>query len=121
MQALESLIKNKQPISLDSVALEAGRPRGSIRRNQKRFKQLIAEIDLAEKAFKSNKQENRTSLLEKERERTKMYKSMYENVLKLNLSYLLQIQELKDDIYDLETKLEQKRAKEKVVSISKEK
>ncbi|MEL0642375.1 hypothetical protein V6260_17385 [Pseudoalteromonas aliena] len=93
-EALERL-KNGSPtnvprgtkITNDSVALEAGRKKGSVKRSRPVFKALIEEIEQAKETKSSKIHELELKLL-REKQRTKEYREKYEVVLNENLMLL---------------------------------
>lgn len=92
--ALERL-KSGKPINVpkgtkitnDSVALEAGRKKGSIKKSRPAFNALIEEIERAKEIKSSKIQELELELL-KEKQKTKKYREKYEAVLNDNLMLL---------------------------------
>lgn len=94
-------LKANQPINIpknskinnDTVALEAGRKRGSIKKSREIFTELI---DAIEKATQKNnaEYERLESKFLKLKETTKKYKEMYEKAINRELMYLEQINEL---------------------------
>jgi hypothetical protein len=94
-------LKANQPINIpknskinnDTVALEAGRKRGSIKKSREIFTELI---DAIEKATQKNnvEYEKLESKFLKLKETTKKYKEMYEKAINRELMYLEQINEL---------------------------
>lgn len=94
--ALERLKNNKQinvllgtPINKDTVALEAGRARGSIKKSRPMFSDLIKAIDEVNSKTKEPKQK-----LAEKKEEVLMYKNLYEEALARELMYLERINEL---------------------------
>ena len=110
-EALERLKKNK-PINVpkgscinnDTVALEAGRKRGSIKRSRKEFEALILDIEGASAGalscrHKSTSQEQELrSKLSKLREKVKETEEKYYATLGRELSLICQIKELKEQL-----------------------
>lgn len=74
-------------ITNDSVALEAGRKKGSIKKSRPAFKTLIEEIEEAKETKSSKIQELELKLV-REKQRTKEYREKYEAVLNENLMLL---------------------------------
>lgn len=93
-EALERL-KSGSPVNVpkgtkitnDSVALEAGRKKGSIKRSRPIFKALISEIDRA-KEKKPSEIHNLEARLAKEKQKALEYREKYEAVLAENLMLL---------------------------------
>ena len=98
--ALERL-KSNHPINVpknskinnDTVALEAGRKRGSIKKSREMFTELIEAINnlAQEKNAEYNKLESRISKLKHSNEN---YKEMYEKAVNRELMYIQRINEL---------------------------
>lgn len=95
-EAFERLKKNKpiniptgSPINNDTVALEAGRKRGSIKKSRPIFYDLIQNIEV----FNTKINQPKQKLLETKEEVSK-YKTLYENALGRELMYLERINEL---------------------------
>ena len=95
-------IKNNNPIRVpkgsrinkDTVALEAGRERGSIKKSRKVFTSLIYEIEMAAKSqtqIDSNPIQNRLEKWKKEKEN---YRDLYHQSLNRELMLLEQIADL---------------------------
>jgi DNA-directed RNA polymerase beta' subunit len=86
-------IPKNSKINNDTVALEAGRKRGSIKKSREIFTELI---DAIEKATQKNnaEYEKLESKFLKLKETTKKYKEMYEKAINRELMYLEQINEL---------------------------
>lgn len=94
--ALERLKSNKpinisigSPINKDTVALESGRARGSIKKSRPMFADLIKAID----EINSKTKEPKQKLVEKKQE-VIMFKNLYEEALNRELMYLERINEL---------------------------
>ena len=102
--ALERL-KSNQPINVpknskinnDTVALEAGRKRGSIKKSREIFAELIEDINniSKEKNAEYDKLESKISKLQHS---TKNYKEMYEKAINRELMYLERINELEKQL-----------------------
>ena len=103
-EALERLKFNK-PINIpknskinnDTVALEAGRKRGSIKKSREIFSELIEAINNAsrESTAKYDKLESKLFKLKKDAEK---YKEMYKKALNRELMYLERINELEKQL-----------------------
>lgn len=76
-------------INKDTVALEAGRARGSIKKSRLMFSELIEEIDNINKKIKEPKI-NEARL----KDEISSYKELYENALARELMYIERINEL---------------------------
>ena len=99
-KALDRLIQNK-PINVpigtkinnDTVALEAGRKRGSIKKSREVFLELIEAIDSASAKIESPQKEIEDKL-HKHKEQRDKYKSLYEESLNREIMYLERINKL---------------------------
>jgi len=104
-EALQRLVERKpniltEPYSInnDSVALEAGRKRGSIKRSRPVFSDLIASIDKAASEFERAFSLGQSSLeLEHLKSQLKFYKEEYEKALAREVSLVLEIMELQNE------------------------
>ncbi len=102
--ALDRLIKNK-PINIainskinnDTVSLEAGRGRGSIKQGREVFHELIEAIKKAEKDRKQPKA-IQDSKINKLKESTSEYKERYLEALNREIMYLERINELEKQL-----------------------
>jgi len=100
--ALDRLIKNKpirvsigSRINKDTVALEAGRKRGSIKKSRPAFKLLILAIaDAANGATDENHQLKRS--LESSKIKTKDYRILYHKSLNRELMLIEELRDLKN-------------------------
>jgi penicillin-binding protein-related factor A (putative recombinase) len=98
--ALDRLIKNK-PINVavntkignDTVSLEAGRGRGSIKKGRDVFDKLIEAIDDA-KLIKQKPKIIQEAKIDKLKKSTNKYKEMYFEALNREIMYLERINEL---------------------------
>ena len=105
--ALERL-KNNQPIycskgeaiNNDTVALEAGRKRGSIKKSRPRFAKLIVAIN---KAAKSAKPDN--AKVSKERSKKDYYRELYHESLNRELMLIERLTQLEKKIKSYENVL----------------
>ncbi len=99
-KALERLINNK-PINVpkntkinnDTVALEAGRKRGSIKKSREIFSDLISEIEKISQNDK-NKDKELLNKLIKYKNKALEYKELYEESLNRELMLIERIKEL---------------------------
>ena len=99
-QALERLVKNRpinvpvnSKINKDTVALEAGRKRGSIKKSREVFLELIDAIESASDKTVSPQKEIENKLLKHKEQRDK-YKSLYEESLNREIMDLEKINKL---------------------------
>lgn len=99
-KALRRLVNNtpinvpkNTKISNDTVALEAGRKRGSIKKSREIFFDLITEID---KISQNNKNENKElkNKIIKHKNKALEYKELYEESLNRELMLIERIKEL---------------------------
>jgi len=115
--ALKRLVDNRPVrverntrISNDTVALEAGRQKGSIKRSRDSFKELISAIDVA-KRNQHAPQSNSNEKYKKMKIRMENYRTMYERGLAREIVLLKKI-------WDLEVELEMLQ-QSKIVAIRK--
>ncbi|MEP9317764.1 hypothetical protein ABKS89_11555 [Pseudomonas sp. LABIM340] len=99
-QALERLVNNTplrldrgSKISKDTVALEAGRGRGSIKKSRVQFFDLIEAIQLA-----ASNQRSTTAPGEELRELVNQYRDLYEAALVREVSLLSELTKCKADL-----------------------
>ena len=102
--ALERLKKNQpvrlpkhSKISKDTVALEAGRKRGSIKKSRVIFSELIAEIE-----YVSNQQEklnpNQKMVIEKYKSERDHYRDLYHDSLNRELMLINRVNDLEKQL-----------------------
>ncbi|UTV97932.1 hypothetical protein KDW99_11545 [Marinomonas rhizomae] len=106
-EALDRLKTNKTirvptgtKISKDSVALEAGRKRGSIKNSRAIFSHLITDITTATQEKKTKTNTNQAQL-EKVKTEKNRYKKLYEESLGRELSMLRQIDILRTELSEM--------------------
>ena len=100
MSALERL-KNNTPvvlpkgtrISKDTVALEAGRKRSSIKKSRPQFANLIEEIELAA-SIRSKPEEDSKANLDKLKSEKEHYKNLYHQSLNRELMLIKRLSDL---------------------------
>jgi hypothetical protein len=94
------IVEKGSSINKDTVALEAGRKRGSIKKSRQIFTSLISAIKAAgtEVADIKDKEKMRAQRL---RSKKGEYKKLYEQSLARELSLLHEIRGLKEEIYTL--------------------
>lgn len=98
--ALQRLIDNK-PINVpkglkinnDTVAMEAGRKRGTIKKSREVFAELIEAIDAVNKE-ESGPKEQFEATIEKYKASTKKYRELYEQALNRELMLIERLNEL---------------------------
>lgn len=95
--ALERLKKRKAKINNDSVAVEAGRKKGSIKKSRPQFAELIAEIDFANENFKQ-KRNGTTEQLARAKDSEKTLQSQLDDALARELSLLAEVFSLRKQI-----------------------
>lgn len=102
--ALDRLIKNKpinvavnSKINNDTVSLEAGRGRGSIKQGRGVFEELIDAINDA-KSIKQKPKIIQEAKIEKLKKSTNEYKEMYFEALNREIMYLERINELEKEL-----------------------
>lgn len=103
-EALNRLINNKPiyvsrsyKINKDTVALEAGRKRGSIKKSREVFSDLIDAINAAENKIEAPKKEQINKLNNLKIDRDK-YKELYEQALNRELMYMEHVNELEKEL-----------------------
>jgi hypothetical protein len=116
-EAIDRLVGRGVKPTLDGVATEAGRKKGSIRRGLDRHKDLVAAIELAAENFgrqaeksKEFQQATRINKLKKERDK---YKLWYDNLLARHLGSIYQLEEQRIEILELREKLGEQIANKK--------
>lgn len=116
-EALNRLVERGIKPTLDGVAIEAGRKKGSIRRGLDRHKELVAAIEKAAEAFgkeaeqsKEFKQAARIEKLKKERDQ---YLERYNALLSEHIGAIYQLEELRIENLEFREKLGEKIAKKK--------
>ena len=105
MSALERL-KNNTPvvlpkgtrISKDTVALEAGRKRSSIKKSRPQFANLIEEIELAA-SIQSKPEEDSKANLDKLKSEKEHYKNLYHQSLNRELMLIKRLSDLEKLIF----------------------
>lgn len=108
-QALDRLIRNKPKrvalgtrISNDSVALEAGRSKGSIKKSRRVFSGLIAAIQKAKQ--EQPEYQIPTSKLEQKILKEEHYRLLYEQSLGRELLLLKQLHDMELKLHNLNTR-----------------
>lgn len=116
-EALNRLVERGVKPTLDGVAIEADRKKGSIRRGLDRHKELVAAIEKAAEEFgkeveqsKEFKQTARIEKLKKERDR---YLAHYNTLLSEHIGVIYQLEELRIESLELREKLGEHIAKKK--------
>jgi len=94
------IVQNNTKISKDSVSLEAGRKKGSIKKSRAIFKELIAAIDEAAQEQKI------PEIFEREKlniAKTKIanYRRLYEDALAREIMLIKRIYELEKNLYEV--------------------
>jgi len=119
LEALDRLVGRGVRPTLDAVAVEAGRKKGSIRRGLDRHKELVVAIEQAAERFgkdaeqsKEFKQSAQIIKLKKERDR---YKDWYDNLLAKHIGAIYQLEEQRIDILELREKLGEQVAEKKAL------
>jgi len=115
--ALNRLVSRDIKPSLDAVAIEAGRKKGSIRRGLPRHVELVAAIERAaeqfEKEVKQSKESKQAFQIEKLKKERDKYKEWYDSLLAKHLGAIYQLEEQRLDIKDLREQLSEQNAKKK--------
>ena len=107
--ALERLISNKpinvpkgSKINNDTVALEAGRKRGSIKKSRDVFVDLILKIEEISSAEKFPKKEYEQKIL-KWKNKANEYRDLYEDVLNRELMLIERLRNLEIELKKIQT------------------
>jgi hypothetical protein len=98
--ALERLKKRKAKINNDTVAIEAGRKKGSIKKSRPRFDNLIAAIDLASRGA-SQSTSTKTEPMNRDMTTEKTLQSQLDAALARELSLLVEVFELRNELVQL--------------------
>mgnify|MGYP003533870085 CR=1 FL=1 len=109
-KASDRLIQNK-PINVpigtkinnDTVALEAGRKRGSIKKSREIFSDLIDEIDKISQEKEFPEKENKLKI-EKLKNKANDYRTLYEEVLNRELMLIERIKFLESELEKFKSK-----------------
>lgn len=117
IEALNRLVKRGVKPTLDAVAIEAGRKKGSIRRGLARHDEIVAAIERAAEKFgkeieKSKEFQQATRIVKLKKERDQ-YKQWYDNLLANHLSVIYQLEEQRIEIMELKEKLGEQVAEKK--------
>jgi len=91
------VLPKESPINNDTVALEAGRNRGSIKKSRPIFDDLIAAINSASSEAQEKKGSNERRVSKLSFEKTQ-YKELYEESLGRELSLINEIRLLKEEV-----------------------
>jgi uncharacterized protein (UPF0335 family) len=98
--ALERLKKRKAKINNDTVSVEAGRKKGSIKKSRPQFATLIAAID--EAAADASVERNEPNLrLERVREEKKSLQQQLDEALEREICLLKEVFDLKQELVQL--------------------
>lgn len=115
-EALHRLIANTpvnipkdSKINKDTVALEAGRKRGSIKKSREIFGELIEAIEKASREKSKNKSQH-IEQITKLKDKINNYKCLYEEALNRELMYLERINELEKTLKNI--------SKKKIISVN---
>lgn len=98
--ALERLKKRNAKINNDTVALEAGRKKGSIKKSRPLFKELIETIDLAASA-QATKNNTEKAKVEKYKSEAALLRAQLDAAYARELSLLAELLEAKCTIQSL--------------------
>ncbi|NOY73929.1 MAG: hypothetical protein GXP14_16435 [Gammaproteobacteria bacterium] len=116
-EALNRLVEQGIKPTLDAVATEAGRKKGSIRRGLARHNEIVAAIEQAAEQFgkeieqsKEFKQASRIDKLKKERDQ---YKEWYDNLSAKHIGAIYQLEEQRLEIIELREQLGEQAAEKK--------
>lgn len=92
-----SRLKKGYSINNDSVALEAGRKRGSIKKSREGFQELIDAIKAASINLSDEKNISNHQLI-KQKNKTNYYKDLYEQSVNRELMLLCRLEELETEL-----------------------
>ena len=119
LEALNRLVEQGVKPTLDGVAVEAGRKKGSIRRGLDRHKELVVAIEMAAERFgkeeeksKEFQQASRINKLKQERDK---YKDWYDNLLAKHIGAIYQLEDQRIEILELREKLGEQIAEKKAL------
>lgn len=98
--ALERLRRRKAKINNDTVAIEAGRKKGSIKKSRPQYATLIAAIDAANEEVRRT-QNDAGDRLDRARETSKTLQSQLDAALARELSLLKEVFELRKELAQL--------------------
>lgn len=98
--ALERLKLRKAKINNDTVSLEAGRKKGSIKKSRPKFAALISDIEAANANANVTKDET-TEKLARSKDNTKVLRTRLDAALVRELSLLKEVFELKKELAKL--------------------
>lgn len=116
-EALNRLVERGVKPTLDGVAIEAGRKKGSIRRGLDRHKELVVAIGKANEEFgkeaEQSKEFKQTARIEKLKKERDQYLERYNVLLSEHIGVIYQLEELRIENLELREKLGEKIAKKK--------
>ncbi len=116
-EALNRLVKRGVKPTLDGVATEAGRKKGSIRRGLERHKELVVAIEQAAeqfgKAVEQSKEFQLSTRIDKLKKDRDKYKHWYDNLLAKHIGAIYQLEEQRIEILELREKLGEQIAEKK--------
>lgn len=116
-EALNRLVERGVKPTLDGVAIEAGRKKGSIRRGLDRHKELVVAIENAAEAFgkeaEQSKEFKQAAHIEKLKKERDQYLEWYNALLSEHVGVIYQLEELRIESLELREKLGEKIAQKK--------
>lgn len=117
LEALNRLVERGVKPTLDAVAIEAGRKKGSIRRGLDRHKELVTAIANAaeqfEKEAEQSKEFKQTARIEKLKKERDQYLAHYNSLLSEHIGLIYQLEDLRIENLELREKLGEQIAKKK--------
>ena len=117
LEALERLVDQGVKPTLNAVAIEAGKPEGSIRRKLPRHEELVKQIDEKAKAFVKEAEDTEAfkqkARIEKLTEEGKKYKQWYDNLLAKHVGAIYQLEDQRIEIFELREQLGEQIAEKK--------
>jgi septum formation topological specificity factor MinE len=100
-KGIPNVVPRGTKINNDSVSVEAGRKKGSIKKSRPQFAKLIADIETAAEAQTRTPQQELLAKLAKHKEEAKRYRELYEAALAREQSLVAEVFTLKLKLAEL--------------------
>lgn len=117
LEALNRLVERGVKPTLDAVAIEAGRKKGSIRRGLDRHKELVTAIakaaELFEKEAENSNEFKLAARIEKLKKERDLYLAQYNSLLSEHIGLIYQLEDMRIENLELREKLGEQIAKKK--------
>lgn len=117
LDALNRLVERGVKPTLDGVAIEAGRKKGSIRRGLDRHKVLVTAIAKAAEQFETKAEQSKefkqTARIEKLKKERNQYLIQYNSLLSEHIGLIYQLEDLRIENLELREKLGEQIGKKK--------